>query len=224
MSKSNPSFKDWTTQQIEKTFGLLPNKKLLSLQQWMTDSSVVQLPKSMEERASELLTTYEDKIAFWSEETLKLKLIGPLLVLSNIDTDKYAAYGGLKLNVKVQDINNNFVKLNGEPDLVIATGKYEPELPYFCLCEYKKQRGFSNDPQGQVLAAMLAARQLNVEANNALETIYGSYVMGKEWLFCTLTGTEYAVSKAYIVNDKEDLYDVLRILIGLKQIISRITK
>jgi hypothetical protein len=224
MQKANPSFKDWTTQQIEKTFGLLPNKKLPSLQQWVADSAMIVLPETMQERAEELLATYEDKIAFWSEETLKMKLIGPLLVLAKIDNDKYAAYAGLKINAKVLDIHQNPIKMNGEPDLVIATGKYEPELPYFCLCEYKKQRGYSNDPQGQVLASMLAARELNILENNPLETIYGSYVMGKEWIFCTLTGNEYAVTKAYIVNQKTDLEDILKILSALKNIITTLAK
>ena len=58
---------------------------------------------------------------------------------------------------------------------------------------------------------MLAAQELN----NDKQTIYGCYIVGRQWVFMTLEGKEYAFSKSFTVDDNE-IFDIYRILKSLK--------
>jgi hypothetical protein len=49
--------------------------------------------------------------------------------------------------------------LSGIVDGVIATGIRNPQMPYFCFHEYKRSLENQGTPDGQVLAAMLVARE-----------------------------------------------------------------
>ena len=66
--------------------------------------------------------------------------------------------------------------LAGEPDGLIASGYYEPEIPYFAFSEYKRQRDPNGDPAGQALAAMLVGQRLNPHP----QPVYGCYVIGRD--------------------------------------------
>jgi len=51
-----------------------------------------------------------------------------------------------------------------------------PETPYFFMQEFKKSKGDKQDPEGQMLAARIAAQHLNQNG----KTLYGSYVIGRD--------------------------------------------
>ena len=76
----------------------------------------------------------------------------------------------------------NFI-LRGKVDFMVASGKYEPETPFFCFHEYKKEKGKDSDPIGQMLAEMIAAQALN---NNKLP-IYGAILKGENLFRSKLT-------------------------------------
>ncbi|MEO0416295.1 MAG: hypothetical protein AAF226_15215 [Verrucomicrobiota bacterium] len=59
---------------------------------------------------------------------------------------------------EVYELRCRGTELSGEVDAVVAKGRYEPVAPYFCLHEYKPEKGRDLDPAAQVLSAMLAAR------------------------------------------------------------------
>ncbi len=103
----------------------------------------------------------------------------------------------------------------GKPDGIIASGIGEPETPYFCLHEYKKDADPSGDPTAQCLAAMLVAQVKN-EDN---VPIYGVTVTGENWRFLVLEGKNYDISSSYSVGSK-DIYDIFRILKKLKGIVN----
>jgi hypothetical protein len=106
-------------------------------------------------------------------------------------------------------------RLHGRPDSFLASGRREPEIPFFAFQEYKKMTDPDGDPAGQALAAMLAGQALN---NNDLP-IYGCHVIGSNWYFMALKGKEYAMSGDYSALDNK-IFDIFRILKILKGIVA----
>ena len=91
-----------------------------------------------------------------------------------------------------------------------------PQKPYFFLQEFKqKQLWGKTDPQGQMLAAMLAAQHLN----NDGKPIFGSWLTGSIWIFTILEGKNYYFSNAFDATNKEDLLQIVFILRKLKELI-----
>ena len=81
--------------------------------------------------------------------------------------------------------------------------------------EFKKSKGDKQDPEGQMLAAMIAAQHLNQNG----KPLYGSYVIGRDWFFSVLNGKEYAKSEALQLTQPNELRQVILTLRKLKQII-----
>jgi hypothetical protein len=90
-----------------------------------------------------------------------------------------------------------------------------PQKPYFFMQEFKKSKGDKQDPEGQMLAAMIAAQHLNKNG----KTMYGSYVVGRDWFFSVLQDKQYAKSKSYQLTEPQELRQVILTLRKLKQII-----
>ena len=80
--------------------------------------------------------------------------------------------------------------------------------------EYKRSAENQGTPDGQVLAAMLVAR----EENNNQKPIYGMYVVGLYWTFIVLDGNNYCVSKSYTAED-DNIFLIFQLLKAFKQII-----
>jgi len=97
---------------------------------------------------------------------------------------------------------------------MIASGFRDPKKPYFCLHEYKRSIENQGTPDGQVLAAMLVARELN---QNKLP-IYGLFVVGLDWYFMVLNGNDYCISRTFIA-DNDDIFTIFKMIKALKQII-----
>ena len=115
----------------------------------------------------------------------------------------------LKEEVQGQDI---YVKC----DCMVAApfGINTPAAPYFFLQEFKKAKK-PDDPEGQMLLAMIAAQFRN--ANK--KPVYGCWLQGRNWVFTTLHDKNYCVSKIYDATISEELYQIIYILRGMKQII-----
>jgi hypothetical protein len=98
---------------------------------------------------------------------------------------------------------------------MVASGRREPEQPYFAFQEYKKELDPNGDPAGQALAAMLVGQAMEDEP----KVMYGCYVVGSIWKFITLdTNNTYSLSNGYeALND--DIFDIFRILKNLKDIV-----
>ncbi len=111
------------------------------------------------------------------------------------------------------------ITLTGSPDAVIAKGRREPDLPYFCLNEFKKETDSSGEPIGQCLAPMIVAQEMN----NNQKPIYGVVVKGMMWYFLVLQGKEYAISIGHKATSNE-IFDIVKILKHLKTIIEQYVK
>jgi hypothetical protein len=151
----------------------------------------------------------------WNETELAYNFIGPVMALARFSTKQFNFFAERPLSGIVDGI-----EMGGRPDGIIASGFREPQQPYFCLQEYKKEKDPEGDPAGQVLAAMLVAQEINKHRL----PVYGCYVKGEVWHFMTLENRAYAVSEGYLATRQADLQDIFRILKFLKIIISDFIK
>lgn len=200
-------FSRWTADDIERTFSLQAKEELLSLQSWLTISEPIS--DDTREKLTELQRQLRRHVADWNEEELKIKFIGPLITLSQLDGENYNTFFERDLSAEIGGI-----MVSGTVDLLLAEGRRAPHKTYFSLHEYKKERHSANDPLGQVLIALLAAQTIN----NDGQTLYGCYVVGRNWFFITLDGKDYAESLAYDAT-QDDIFDIYRIIKSLKTVV-----
>ncbi len=210
------SFEKWTQQELVKTFHLVKLTTHPALEHWLT----LTLPTEMN------LTDYErtflerkrhdaiDLIETWSEQELIIRYIAHMLELAQLSQTNYQPFAERTLKATVDNY-----KLSGLVDLMIASGHYEPESPYFCFHEYKRTHsGQGTDPVGQLLATMLAAQAINQDQ----QPIYGVYVIGRLWHFAILHGRDYAISLPFD-STKAELWDIMRLMKGLNLLIAERT-
>ena len=155
----------------------------------------------------------EKEIDGWLEEELKMKLLSPILLLSNLNQpNKIGVFYERPISAKIGEY-----QINVKTDCMVSSvyGFTTPKTPYFFMQEFKKSKGDKQDPEGQMLAAMLAAQHLNQNG----KTLYGSYVIGRVWFFSVLNGKEYAKSEALQLTQPNELRQVILTLRKLKQII-----
>ncbi len=74
----------------------------------------------------------------------------------------------------------NGKKLYGRPDFMVASGITEPEIPFFFIQKFKRQKT-NSDPLRQVLAQMATAIEINKK-----KEMTGAYNIGKWWTFVIL--------------------------------------
>jgi hypothetical protein len=173
--------------------------------------------KNLEDLAEQILTKIESRLALeidgWFEEELKMNLLSPILFLSDINEPK-------KIGVFFErPITAEFEqgKISVITDCMISSifGITAPKTPYFFMQEFKKSKGDKQDPEGQMLAAMIAAQHLN----NTGKVMYGSFVVGAFWYFTVLEGKNYSRSDAFQLTKPLELRQVILTLRKLKQII-----
>lgn len=203
MQKSN--FRDWSLEKVERAFQLVQVSKLPILEELLSYEFTPN--EHQVYNLTELSQNYAEHGGDdWNEIELENKLISPVIVASGIDNKNFAYFLERELAIIIDEH-----ELSGKVDGMIATGFRSPQMPYFCLNEYKRGTDPYGDPRGQALIAMLTAQRLN---NNG-KPIYGSYVIGRNWYFMALVGKEYAISKDFSCVDDE-MFDIFRILKSLR--------
>ncbi len=203
------SFERWTIDEVENYFNIHQTYQNSTLEAWLHSTQVL---TDAEHRTLEALRQKaSENIEFWNEEDLKMKFIAFLLALVPFDEGRYKGFleRTIKATVKGEVIS-------GIVDYIVATGKAEPQVPFFFLQEYKPHRRPGRDVLAQVLSAMIAAR----ERNTPQKTMYGSYVIGRQWFFLVLEENTYTISQAFDIT-QEDIVRVVQILRGMKRIIEQ---
>ena len=209
---------DWTLAKLERRFGLrqIETHPVLDnlLQQKVEVSDFErQLLLSLRKRLY-------DNVLHWNEQELSLHFIGPLLHAVNFSSYEFNIFAERYL---VGEVDGETIV--GYPDGLIAKGRREPEIPYFCLQEYKHPpfvppdsggiKGGEGDPVGQCLAAMLVAQELNQHHH----PVYGCYILGRNWFFMVLQGREYAISHEYDAT-QDEIFVIFGYLKALKTMIA----
>jgi hypothetical protein len=199
------NFRDWTSSKLEKRFGLKRHLNSAMLTQWLNEPCALSdFELASLAHLQQLLKKNADA---WNEQELSLHFIGPIFSL--VDFTEFGKFNLFAARALSAIVDNE--ELSGIPDGIIASGWLEPEMPYFCLHEYKKEVDPSGDPLSQCLAAMLVAKELN----NNEKPIYGCVVIGRNWRFIILDGVNYAISDVFVAT-QEQIKDILRILKALR--------
>lgn len=184
--KQEKTFKECRLAWLEDTFGLDEVNDFPILDNWLLEKAVI--TPYEKENLTHLQAHLDFNFRDWNEGELDSFFIGPMMSLVNFSSKKSNLFSDRLVDATVEDW-----RLYGKPDSFLASGRREPEIPFFAFQEYKKMTDPDSDPAGQALAAMLAGQALN---NNGLP-IYGCHVIGVNWYFMVLQGKEYAMSRNY---------------------------
>jgi hypothetical protein len=201
MSKPRYNFEKIDKAFIEKEFGLKRVKQSAPLSAWI-DAKVATDEKDFA-LINRLRLLLEDRLEDINEETLKMNYISFILSLIQFNGKNYTAFADEKIEAEFDTMI-----LTGKVDWFVAKGKYKPETPYLFMQEYKRSKRAQSDPEGQLLAEMLSARQLN----NTEEPMKGVSITGKFWNFVVLDGSQYCISKSYDSTQEEELKEIYGIL------------
>ena len=214
------SFGDCTISFLEKSFGLRQVLKHESLTYWLdlaknekiNHTETLVLPIFQES-----LTT---NVSSWNEQDLSLHFIGPIFSLVNF-TEPYVfnLFAERRISAVLTNMEGEAIELYGKPDEMVASGFREPEAPFFCFQEFKREKDPNGDPIAQALAAMLVGQNINQNRH----PMYGCYVLGRDWYFMTLTDNKFCISRGFDATT-EYLNDLFCVLKALKVIIQDLTR
>lgn len=204
------SFQEWEEEEIRISFGIKRVRKHEALLSWINaDAHITDFEKNIILYLQDLLI---DKADFWNEDELKFHFIAPFVRFVNLNTDKYSTFTQRHISQKLKDVNNQEIELYGKPEYFVAMGLQKPRQPFFFVKEYKPEKRGSNDPLGQLLAAMIAAQRKNEIAF----PLKGCYVIGRNWFFVILLPDGiYSVSDAFVAT-QEDIFQIFKILKNTK--------
>jgi hypothetical protein len=209
VKKQKMTFEKCTLSFIEDHFGLRRLVNSSSLLDWLQADEFI-LQSSDKQTISEVIDESRLRINSWSEESLKMNFISPILKLAHYNTNTMGTFADEKLEVEFDNI-----LLTGKADMLVAKGIHRPEIPYLFLHEYKKSRSES-DPDGQLLAAMITAQKLNHLENDLL---YGIVITGQLWNFVTLQNEFYDISNSYNCMNISELENIVKILKKTQKVI-----
>jgi hypothetical protein len=207
------SFSHAKIQQLEENFFLKRLVTHFALEHLLKNLDK-QIPEDILNIFIKLSESASLDIEYWTEQELVIKHISPIINCVNYRTEETNSFADRSFGYQFDNI-----KLGGAMDFLVSSGRSEPKAPYFCLHEYKKEQNFEADPKGQLLAEMLVAQALNCDAKTGFETIYGCYIVGRNWFWVILKNKEYAVSRAYDSTRIGDLSEIYLILVKIKHII-----
>ena len=198
--KQEKTFRECKLSWLEKTFGLDQASNLSILDNWLAGEA--DMSEYEKAHLLHLQTVLTFNVRDWYEGQLDSFFIGPVMTLVNFSNKKSNLFSERIVEAVVDDW-----RLYGKPDSFLASGRREPEIPFFAFQEYKKMTDPDGDPAAQALSAMLAGQVLNEKDL----PMYGCHVIGADWYFMVLQGKEYAMSRDYSALTNE-IFDIFRIL------------
>ncbi|TAE29381.1 MAG: hypothetical protein EAZ91_12595 [Cytophagales bacterium] len=196
---------------LAETFGILPVEDSPELTTWLQTNETLRADE--QQLLDKLYTRSKNLINYWNEEELKMRFISHLLLIADIEVDhRIALFYERPFSAKIDDHTLRVVA-----DCLIATPATfaRPKHPYFFMQEYKRSKGDYKDPEAQMLMAMMIAQELNQDGH----PLYGSYVYGSRWRFCTLLDRNYCQSPEYDADKYDDLLQIVFVLRRLKELI-----
>ncbi len=202
------TFKQWDLDRLEATFGLKQVFECQLLNEW--ENAPAEIKEYEKQHLFDLQKLLQIGGDDWNETELENKFISPLIMLAKIDNLKFSYFLERELKSVIDDY-----ELSGIVDGIIATGFRNPQLPLFCLHEYKKAVDNEGHPNAQVLVSMLVAREMNKNH----KPIYGLFIIGSIWQFIVLNGDEYCISQKYDTAKESEVLIVFRMMRALKAII-----
>ena len=197
--------------EVIDTFNIEKNRNCEVLKNWL--NSVDELTLIESEILEQARQRLEMKWDEWNEEELKMLFISIVFFVVQLDEPKkIGTFFERKFLGKVNNISISLVV-----DCMLASPSYsgQPKFPYFFLQEFKRSLGDSHDPEGQMLAAMILAQEVNKDG----KPMYGCWIQGRFWYFTTLVNDKYCVSEPYNATNSDDLLQIVFVLRKLKDLI-----
>ena len=208
----NKSFKDWLYEEVATEFNL----KVLTNHPFLKNLETISLPsdhpKWLEiEELRKLAKAYIDS---WNEDEYKFMFISPFIAKAGFVSEHFKVFTQRPLSVKYA---NDSKTTEGLVEFMLAKGVQIPRKPHFFLHEYKPEKRRDNDPLGQLLIAMVAAKVQNADD----KPIYGIYVNGRNWFFVILDNNTYAVSNPFVTTS-DDIFDLFAVLLYFKDLMEKL--
>lgn len=211
-AKAPQRFYQLRSEKVLTAFHIKPVKKCIFLDDWLSTAGLLTpLELGILDMAME---RYEQLGRGWNEEELKMHFISPIFSVANVNIESVCK---TFFERSLLGVINNY-ELNIVTDCMVASYNEAglPVNPYFFLQEFKQAQRFGRtDPEGQVMASMLLAQQINQDN----KPVYGCYVIERNWFFTTLIGLDYCVSRQYNSAEKADLLQIVYVLRKLKELI-----
>jgi hypothetical protein len=207
-------FRECTLAFLDRTFALDQVLTHPVIDHWL--NVPVELTDFEQQQLAHLQHILTLNVHDWNEYELDTHFIGPLFTLVNFTDERkrFNHFGQREL----EGVVNGYL-LFGKPDGMVASGRREPETPYFAFQEYKRELDPNGDPAGQCLAAMLVGQSFDLPA----VPMYGCYVVGAVWRFMILVEQQYAISLDFSATSSDELLAIFRALKSLKQIVTERT-
>ena len=208
----NRAFETWEYEEVENHFGLKRIKNAALLSSWL--NTPIEISETVKSYIKIIQEKLIDNAESWNEDELKMFFIAPLLSQVTLEFGDFKPFTQRTISANFPELN---IAISGKVEFFVARGKQRPKEPYFFLHEYKQERRRQNDPLGQLLISMVAARH-----NNEKETpLFGCYVVGRDWFFVVLNEQEYSVSLACDATKTNELYQITSMLSAMPEIIQR---
>ena len=219
MKTSVLNFVDCSLPQLDKLFGLRWVRPLPALENWEKRAAPIVLSDYETMTCTHLRNLLDLNAFYWKEQDLSLHFIGPIFSLIHFtEPYRFNLFAQRSIETTLTTVQNTHITLMGKPDEILASGYGEPEILYFAFNEFKKEIAFKGDAAGQVLSAMLVGQHLNQET----KTVYGCYVLGRDWYFMALHHQHYSISRGFD-GTTDDIHHIVRWLKALKQIVQEQT-
>lgn len=208
----NKSFKDWLYEEVATEFDL----KVLTNHPFLKNLETISLPSNHPkwDEIEELRQLAKAYIDSWNEDEYKFMFISPFIAKAGFVSEHFKVFTQRPLSVKYA---NNSKTTEGLVEFMLAKGVQIPRKPHFFLHEYKPEKRRDNDPLGQLLIAMVAAKVQNADD----KPIYGIYVNGRNWFFVILDNNTYAVSNPYVTTS-DDIFDLFAVLLYFKDLMEKL--
>ena len=207
----NPQRLEFDLGLIAKAFDIEKRSECEQLTEWM--SARYRLANMERILLKELFVEAKEDADYWNEEEMKIKGVGELFRIAKVqEPNRVKVFYERPLKAQIGEYYLSVVA-----DCMVATPHAfnTPEAPYFFLQEFKKRKGEKNDPEAQMLQAMLIAREMNHDH----KPIYGGFLIGSVWNFTILIENQYCVSRNFSTTDFKDLQQVIFVLKKLKELI-----
>lgn len=131
MATQEKTLVTYTLKYLAKTFKIKQVRNLPALDAWLAQTTEVsELEQQMLLRFQHVL---EFNVHDWNEYELGTHFIGPMFSLVDFSTSEFNHFGQREVSAVVDDI-----LLYGRVDGMVASGRREPELPFFAFQEYKR--------------------------------------------------------------------------------------
>ena len=208
----NKHFKDWLYEEVMIEFGLIRLEEhpfLAHLETIKLNENDVRRPFIESKRA--LLFDYVDT---WNNDETTFMFIAPFFHQIDFSSEYFKPFIQRELSIKYQ---NDTRIAKGKVEFMLGKGIQRQRKPFNLFLQQYKAEKRDNDPLGQLLIAMVAAKVQNTDD----KPIYGVYVNGRNWVFVILDNNTYAVSNLFVTTS-DDIFDLFAVLLYFKDLMEKL--